>query len=407
MLARGARHHVSARMKEGKSLAFLTHSVDMAAAGARVVILDRENGSDEYARRLGHVLEDRPAAAREAARERLAYFAFPLVKLTDGAALAAALAGTDLVILDSTRTFLSSLALDEDRSDDFAKFATAIIEPLFRAGIATVQLDNSGHGDSGRARGTSSKGDLADVTYTLKTTAAFDQHRRGSLRLVRSHSRFGDVGPAFTMEIGGGRFGALTAEDSPGDEARETLRPTAIMENVSRLIEETPGLSKRAILAAISSKDSYVTLALELLIADGYVRIEVAGQAHRHHLIRPYNEAEDPHRGPVAQPWPTRGPDTGEEDRGPVAPPKGTRDTGHGVEDTATVALATDDEQDDPTVVWQRTTENILVDEIARAFNATEIDKVPENAIHWDMALAAVVAGDAVETNSRGKAASS
>jgi len=31
--------------------------------------------------------------------------------------------GVDLLILDSTRTFLSSLTLNEDSSDDFAKFS--------------------------------------------------------------------------------------------------------------------------------------------------------------------------------------------------------------------------------------------------------------------------------------------
>ena len=52
MLARGGRHHVAAPLKSGKSLGMLAHSVDMAIAGARVAIVDRENGADEYARRL-------------------------------------------------------------------------------------------------------------------------------------------------------------------------------------------------------------------------------------------------------------------------------------------------------------------------------------------------------------------
>lgn len=73
-------------------------------------------------------------------------------------------------------------------------------------------------------------------------------------------------------------------------------------------------------------------------------------------------------------------------------------------------SLAAMGSTDDPvlpvTVAWKRAREHYLVDEIARAFNATEIDKVPENAIHWDMALAAAVADDVLDTNSRREAAS-
>lgn len=356
MLARGGRHHVAAPLKSGKSLGFLAHAVDMVTADARVVILDRENGADEYARRLRDILADRPAAARDAIGERLAYYAWPAVKLTDGQQLAAALQSPDVVILDSTRTFLSSLSLDENASDDFAKFATAIIEPLFRAGIATVQLDNTGHGDSGRARGSSSKGDLADVLYTLKTASAFDEHRRGRLRLVRSHSRFGDVASAFTMELGGGHFGTFTAEASAGTDATpDTFRPTGLMERVSHALEEHPGLSKRAIRETVKGKASYVDLALELLIADQYVRTEAHGQTLHHHVKQPYREAADTDRVPVSEPCPNRVPDTGGSDRGPVSPPIGTRDTGHGAVDTDAdervpghgVRMATDEEQRD------------------------------------------------------------
>ena len=330
MLARGSRHHVAAPLKSGKSLGFLAHAVNMTIAGARVVILDRENGADEYARRLHDVLSDRPAEARDALRDRLAYYAWPALKLTDGAALAQALAGVDLVILDSTRTFLSSLALDEDRSDDFAQFSTAIVEPLFRAGIATVQLDNTGHGDKSRARGSSSKGDLADVLYSLKTTAAFDQHRRGTLRLVRAHARFGDVGGAFTMDLGAGHFGTFTADDSDQAEHGATFRPTVLMERVSRALEESPGLPKRAVRATVKGNTNAVDLALELLIADGHVHADVVGQAHRHHVVRPYREADDSHRDHRDQGVTNRDQSTGETDRDHVTPSKGSRVTGHG-----------------------------------------------------------------------------
>jgi len=331
MLARGGRHHVAAPLKSGKSLAFLAHTVDMLIAGATVAILDRENGADEYARRTRDILANRPANARDAIRARLTYHAWPTLKLTDGPGLADAFRGIDLVILDSTRTFLSSLALDENTSDDFAKFATAIVEPLFRAGIATVQLDNTGHGDKTRARGSSTKGDLADVLYNLKTTAPFDERRAGRVRLVRAHSRFGDVGPAFTMSLGAGTFGTFTVEDQDGhDDSAEAFRPTHLMERVSRAIEAEPGISKRTIRTTVKGKNEWKDAALDLLIAENYVRAETDGQAIRHHPIRAFREDEDTDRAPVPLACPNRAPGTGEVDRAPVPLPIRGTERGHG-----------------------------------------------------------------------------
>jgi hypothetical protein len=308
MLARGARHHVAAPLKSGKSLGFLAHAVDMVTADARVVVLDRENGADEYARRLRDILSDRPESARDAIRDRLAYYAWPAIKLSDGQQLAEAIGTPDVVILDSTRTFLSALALDENASDDFAKFAAAIVDPLFRAGIATVQLDNTGHGDSGRARGSSSKGDLADVTYTLKTTSAFDHQRRGRLRLVRAHSRFGDVAPAFTMELGAGHFGRFEPEQS---DAVAGFRPTELMRRVAAVLVEQPGLSKRAIRQAVrGTKNDAKDLALELLVTEGYVRVEQDGPAVRHYIDRPFDDPENAPCPTVPQPCPGTDRDT-------------------------------------------------------------------------------------------------
>jgi hypothetical protein len=321
MLARGARHHVAAPLKSGKSLGFLAHAVDMVIANARVVILDRENGADEYARRLRDILADRPEAARDAIRERLAYYAWPAIKLADGQQLAAVLDGTDIVILDSTRTFLSALSLDENASDDFATFATAIVEPLFRVGIATVQLDNTGHDNTSRARGSSSKGDLADVLYSLKTAAPFDEQRRGRLRLVRAHSRFGDVAPSFTMELGAGHFGTFTTEESDGAAG---FRPTALMSRVAAVIDETPGLSRNAIRQSVKGKNDVIDLAIERLAAEGNVQIKREGQTNRHYLERPFDASES-HRAP---PSPNRAPgsvhDTGPTEPLPVGGARGT-----------------------------------------------------------------------------------
>ena len=95
---------------------------------------------------------------REACSQRLRYYAWPALS-TDWSAdeWAAALAGVDLVMFDSSRLVLSAAGLAEDSNDDYAKFVNALLIPLARAGIATLVLDNTGHGERDRARGASTK----------------------------------------------------------------------------------------------------------------------------------------------------------------------------------------------------------------------------------------------------------
>jgi hypothetical protein len=107
-LARGKRHHVPAGAKAGKSLAFgVVTAVDRILAGATVTVLDRENGADEYARRLQCVLDARDATSdtREQISAGYRYHEWPTLKLEHGRepTYAEAFAGADVVIFDSSR----------------------------------------------------------------------------------------------------------------------------------------------------------------------------------------------------------------------------------------------------------------------------------------------------------------
>src|SRR5207245_1634380 len=56
-IVRGKRHHIAGGSKTGKSLTVgIITAIEMVGQGATVVVLDRENGADEYARRLESVL---------------------------------------------------------------------------------------------------------------------------------------------------------------------------------------------------------------------------------------------------------------------------------------------------------------------------------------------------------------
>jgi hypothetical protein len=77
-----------------------------------------------------------------------------------------------------------------------------------------------------------------------------------------------------------------TAESDDG-----TIKPTAVMEKISRLLEANPqGLSKRSIRAGVHGSNDVVDLALELL-QNGHVAVAPYGSAHLHTSTKPYREA--------------------------------------------------------------------------------------------------------------------
>jgi hypothetical protein len=305
-----------ASAKTGKSISAEVLAVDIVEAGATVVILDRENGADEYARRLTDIIRARGdhAATWHAVSERLHYFEYPTVLLADGAELATALE-CDLVIFDSSRMFLTCNGLVEDSSDDYSKFITGLIDPLAHAGIATLNLDNTGNTAKDRPRGTSAKEDLHDAVFTLKAITTPSPTKRGRLLLTCKLSRFGQAGSAWQLELGGGTFGSWEPVGGGHDAVTKTPPAaqvsTAQMERISRAIEAEPGLSTREVRSSITGRDTDIALAVESLVAGGYVEVRQEGRANRHYTEKAYRADSEPTlRAQRVPPWPDRGPDT-------------------------------------------------------------------------------------------------
>ncbi len=65
------------------------------------------------------------------------------------------------------------------------------------------------------------------------------------------------------------------------------------MQRVSKLLEETSGLSKRAIRGGVKGKGVAVDLALETLIAEEHVRVESHGTTRHHFSVRPFRHDEE------------------------------------------------------------------------------------------------------------------
>jgi hypothetical protein len=220
------------------------------------------------------------------------------------------------ITLDPLSHVASALGLDFDSNTEYAKFHDGLVGSLARAGVTVLMCDNIGHSDDakGRAKGASAKGDRADVTLSCSRAANPPglAIKATKVRSVRAGITRGDewLFARDTLQV------ARRERDDTDTPA--TFRPTGLMQRVSEAVERDPGLSKRAIRESVRGKGATVDLALELLIAEGFVRVERAGQTNHHHHVRPYTE---PTVSTVSPPCPAPCPDTLLDTVSPCPPP--------------------------------------------------------------------------------------
>jgi hypothetical protein len=179
----------------GKSLAALIGGVQVIEAGGRVTYLDLENGEHRQAERLAAILAGRGPEIARAVSERLDYRSNVRLGALDNrqavAAWAALFEGCDLVIIDSVARVLGQLGLKENEAADFSCFTTQYVDPVAERGAAVLLLDNTGHEEKNRARGSSAKLDLTELAYRV-TAKGIAPDRHGTITLDRVRSRDGD-----------------------------------------------------------------------------------------------------------------------------------------------------------------------------------------------------------------------
>lgn len=192
-----------------------------------------------------------------------------------------------VVIIDTASKVIAG---EENSNDTQQAFYRHTLIPLKRAGIAVLVLDHTGKDLDRGARGGSAKTDNIDL--------AFELLRRGKdlLTLRCTHARVRDQlleEPVFLRRTTGPLTHAIETGHTSG-EAGPGLRPTYLMEMVSRYVEANPGASKTAIETAVKGKGEYVRLALELLVMETYIQSERGPRnTQMHTQIKPFREDQD------------------------------------------------------------------------------------------------------------------
>jgi hypothetical protein len=192
-----------------------------------------------------------------------------------------------LCVVDGVTEAMSDIGLDPLKGTDVAGFYAGSPRWLANTGAAVVLIDHVTKDREGRGRwaiGSERKlSGLDGAAYGFETLEPFGRGKTGRVKITVAKDRCGHVRRHETSRRvivmaelkswpDDGVTVSLDVPDAPT--ADGSFRPTHLMEQMSKAIVATPGLTSRALRAAVSGKSEYKDLALELLIIEGYVEVE-------------------------------------------------------------------------------------------------------------------------------------
>lgn len=202
-----------------------------------------------------------------------------------------------LVVLDGLAEALAAEGYSEDTPEEILRFFRERIRPFTKAGCAVLISDHVAKDKESRGewpRGSGSKmGRYDGAVYSAKLKKAYSPEIDGCVRLVVAKDRNGGVGPkghiATDLHFGHDDHGNPDIRfEPPQDEVKESWKPTALMEKISRFIEAEGPQSTRSLRDL--GNHGYVDKAVAQLKLDGFLAVEKQGSAMMHSIKRPYRE---------------------------------------------------------------------------------------------------------------------
>lgn len=304
LLYAGGVHTLAGEPGSGKTWITLIAAAQEIATGHNVTMIDFE---DRASRVVGRLLAI--GAHPDAVRHHFRYVR-PNVGLDDTSrhALGEAICGASLVILDGVTEAMTMHGLDLNGNADVATFYGLLPRWIADHGPAVVMIDHvvkDGEKQGRWALGGQHKlAGIDGVSYLVKAVEPFGRGKVGNARITIGKDR-----PGYVEEIALGRTVAeiwLDARDEkclryelkpptaiPTDDAGQ-MRPTHLMERVSRWLEINPNAGTDDVVDAVHGKATYVRKALTCLVSEGFVEVEQLPRNKRaHRSVSPFRNEPD------------------------------------------------------------------------------------------------------------------
>jgi hypothetical protein len=300
----GRVHSIAAESEGGKTWLALAAAAHELAAGNAVAYLDFEDDEGGVVGRLLALGADRAAIGDRFAYLRPEDSIEALGNRLDLAEVLGDLRPT-LTVLDGVTEAMTLHGLELKDNTDVARFGKILPRWIADQGPAVVALDHLVKDREGQGRyaigGVHKLNGINGAAYLLRNRTPFGIGLTGRSGVYVAKDRPGQLRRHAVPSAGGSHWLAdlvLTSRDQtfvevaldvPVEKTSAPFRPTVVMAKISDVLAANPsGLSKNAIETMTSGKATVVRAALELLISEGYVAQERAGQALRHTLVRAY-----------------------------------------------------------------------------------------------------------------------
>jgi hypothetical protein len=280
-------------------------TAQLLVLGQHVIYIDCEDGPEtliERLRALGVTIEQ--------IRAHLTYInpAGPLDELAQAVVQEAIdLKGAPaLAVIDGVTEAMTDIGLDLMSGTDVAAYYAGSPKWLARTGVAVCLVDHVTKSQEGRGRwaiGSERKlSGLTGAPYSCEAITPFGRGKTGTVKITVAKDRRGHVrrhadarGVIVMAEFKSWPDDGVTATFAAPETSHDgAFRPTYIMGRLSEAIGSTPGLTTRALRAAVSGKHDVKDLALELLVTEGFVEVVKGDRGARlHHSKRPFVVARD------------------------------------------------------------------------------------------------------------------
>jgi hypothetical protein len=211
-----------------------------------------------------------------------------------------------LIVIDGVTEAMAGAGLSINDNDQIATFYALLPRPLANTGAAVLLIDHvvKNREDQGRW-GIGAQHKLAGIdgaVYKLEAVTPFSKNKPGKSRLIVAKDRHGQVRQYATA--GHNQCAAIVhyntqngmhiTLEAPGADSGPFI-PTRQMQRITEALNasQTRQLSKRAIRAAVHGDNNIIDLAVEHLLAGGWVKAGPGGRGGIE-LVRPYTPPADP-----------------------------------------------------------------------------------------------------------------
>ena len=216
----------------------------------------------------------------------------------------------ELIVVDGVNAAMTLLNLELTSNRDATFFSQQLLKPLALSGACVITIDHVTKSKESRgnyAIGAQAKrADINGAAIMCEVVLPFGRGMSGELTLKVTKDRPGHVRAnskeakfAGTVQLKSSTTGSVEMTILAPNGERNRIRPTHLMEAVSKVLEAAQGaLSKNAIEKDVKGKAEWVRVACQVLIDEKYVGVENGARNSLNlRLLKLYREADDGNAG--------------------------------------------------------------------------------------------------------------